>query len=341
MHLPVVFLALFLAWPPSTSAQSYLQPELAVHNITRYPSIHFENLAIRANGQILSTSAGPNASIYQVDPYGHHPLTLVHTISNITSAAGIAEGKPDIFYIASGAVNMSSPVSTIPSSYIITELNMRGVIVLPNGTLSKQPITRTAAHLPGAALVNGVAMAHPLSPHLLVADSFRGLIWNVNVHTGQVGVTINDTTTKGASTIPSGTTFTGVNGLRTHNGTMYWTSTGASKVYSVPIDPTGHILAGHAPRLMASNVSCDDLAVDNQGNAYVAGPLAVLTKVTLDGKTEILAGTYNSTMSDLGGPTSARFGRGEGDRNSLYVTLNGGLLVKIPGTAGVVRVDLD
>ena len=132
------------------------------------------DLAIRSNGQILSTSAGPNASVYQVDPHGILPITPIHYISN-ASAAGITEGKHDVFYVAAGTDNIKSPLTTIPSSYSITEIDVRGVSVLSNGTLSKQPATRHVASLPDAALLNGVAMARPHSDHLLVADSCHTL----------------------------------------------------------------------------------------------------------------------------------------------------------------------
>lgn len=342
MMFPLYLLPLGLFSIQAAFALPYQQPEYTPHSILHHPGINFENLAIRSNGQILTTSSAPNASVYQVDPSGVLPMTLIHLIANDSKAAGIIEGKPDIFYVASGFSNLSNPLATVPSSYAITEIDVRGVSVLSNGTLSKQPITKRVASLPEAALLNGVAMARPHSDHLLVADSFRGLIWSVNVKTGAVDVALNDTTTKGSSLAPTSPAFTGVNGLKVYNDTMWWTSTGASKLYKVPIDETGKPKAGHTPTLVASNVSCDDFAVDVLGNAYVASPYAVLTKVTASGQATIIAGTFNSTSSDLGGPTAVRFGRLPADRElkSIYVTLNGGLLVKIPDSAGIVRIDL-
>lgn len=119
---------------------------------------------------------------------------------------------------------------------------------------------------------------------------------------------------------------------------LYWTSTGANSLYKVRIDKHGNVQA--EPTLVSSNVTCDDFVLDHEGNAYVAGPLNVLTKVSPDGQQEVIAGTYNSTSSTLVGPTAARFGRLASDSWSLYVTTNGGVTGQVPGTAGVSRIDL-
>lgn len=191
---------------------------LRVHNITRQPEgFRFENLAVRHNGQILVTTAAPEAFIYQVDPLSILPPTLVYEVPLVNgSAAGINEGKDDLFYVVAGIYDIMNVSDTHPKSYQIFELDMRGVHTLPNGTLNKEPPARRVANLTGASLPNGAAFARPGSDHLLVADSFRGLIWNVNVATGDVTVTLNDTTTKGGAA--GGPTFTGINGIKQHKG---------------------------------------------------------------------------------------------------------------------------
>lgn len=312
---------------------------LPVHNVTRFADLKFENLAIRSNGQILTTTTFPNASIYQVDPLNILRPTLIYNIPNITSATGIVEGKdPDVFYVASGSIKITDPFDTHPETYSITELDVRGVNVLPNGTLTNAPRVKRVASLPGASLLNGIAFARPDSDHLLVADSFRGLIWNVNICSGDVGVTLNDTTTKGSTA--KGPTFTGVNGLKVHDGVMYYTSTGAGKLYKVPVDDIGQTRAGEEPKMVSEDLTCDDLVLDCKGNAYVAGPLDVLTRVYPNGEKEVIAGTFNSNNSALIGPSAVRFGRLESDQYSLYVTTNGGVQGIVPGSAGISRVDL-
>ncbi|KXS95289.1 hypothetical protein AC579_9894 [Pseudocercospora musae] len=310
--------------------------EVPVYNITRFANLGFENLAVRPNGQILTTTTNPNASVYQVDPLNILPPTLVHTIPNVTSANGILEREPDVYYIASGYINLTSPFDTVPSSYSITELDMRGVLVLPNGRLSRPPVTKRIASLPNAALMNGIALARPQSDHLLVADTFRGLIWNVNVQTGSIDIALNDTTTKGSTSNPAG-----INGMKVHNGSLYWTNTGQSKLYKVAIDEKGNVPYGCKPEVVTANIVCDDLVLDHRGIAYVASPSGLITKVSPGGQQEVIAG--NSTGSKLNGPTAVRFCRLASDRWSLYITTDGGIPQfggPVNGTQGVSRIDL-
>lgn len=140
----------------ATTSASNSYP-LSVHNISRTPEgFHFENLAIRANGQILTTFVGPGPYIYQIDPLGILPPTLVHEISIVNgSAAGIAEGEPDIFYVVAGEYSVLNQSITHPDTYQIVKLDMRGVHVLPNGTLNRQPATDRVANLTDAQLPNG------------------------------------------------------------------------------------------------------------------------------------------------------------------------------------------
>lgn len=327
-----------LRFVSSNTLQSLDNSLLPVHSVVRDPTIKFENLAIRSNGQILTTSTLPNASIYQVDPLGILPLTLVYNIPNITSSCGIVEREPDIFYVVSGDISLKNPFDTTPASYSITKLNVTGLSVLPNGTLNRQPIAHRVANLTGAALPNGAAFAGQQSDNLLVADTIRGLIWNVNVRTGTVSVTLNDTSTKGITA--KGQTASGVNGIKVHNGTIYYTSTGASALYKVPVDTQGIISTGIKPSLVTSNLTCDDLIVTDDGIVYVAGTENVITKVSPTGEKKIIAGIYNSTASPLGGSSAIRFGRLASDRWSMYVTTNGGLNYPVPESEGVSRIDL-
>ena len=194
------------------------------------------------------------------------------------------------------------------------------------------------ARLLDAALPNGIAFVRPGSDNLLVADSFKGLIWNVNIVDGTVGVTLNDSSTKGVE--GNGPSFTGINGLKVFRGTLYWTNTGLNTIYKVPIDAFGNVVMGQTPTLLAFNLSCDDFTVDGNENLYVASPQDMLIKINGKGEQEVLAGTRGLNTSALVGPTAVRFGRLASDRWSLYVTTNGGLQAPVLGSTGISRVDL-
>ena len=56
----------------------------------------------------------------------------------------------------------------------------------------------------------------------------------------------------------------------------------------------------------------------------------------------MVAGTFDDTVSDIIGATSAQFGRGVGDRSSVYITTNGGSFTDAPpGSQGISKVDVD
>jgi hypothetical protein len=114
MHINFWTCALGWALSVSVAAQQYLQPEYSVEPLQRI-NAKFENLVIRENGQILTTTASPNASVYQFDPLGILPTTLIHTFSDATGAVGIAERRPGVFYVATTYVNLTSPHQTDPS----------------------------------------------------------------------------------------------------------------------------------------------------------------------------------------------------------------------------------
>ena len=337
MYLTVLAIILASISIRYVSAQQYLKPELTVHPLWRTDA-KFENLVIRENGQILVGTVAPNASIYQIDPLGIIPPTLIYTIPNTTGAVGLAERSPGLFYAATTYPNVHGLNYTIPTDYGVEELDLRKVQVLPNGKLSLQPQVKRAASIPQASLLNGVAFSRPGSEQLLVADSYRGLIYNVNVCTGVVTVAFEYETTRGNGTTGSA----GINGLKVYNNTMYWSNIAKASLFAMTINANGIPFAGAKPELLAEKIMAgvDDFVVDHQGNIFLAGPYNALLKVRPSGQYQIIAGTVGSNSSSLGGPTAVQFGKLGSDQNSLYVTTNGGLLIPVFNSSGVSRVDL-
>ena len=74
----------------------------------------------------------------------------------------------------------------------------------------------------------------------------------------------------------------------------------------------------------------------------MASPRNALIKLdTRTGAQLVVAGTFNQSGSDIVSASSARFGVGDSDRSSVYVTTNGGAFVGAPpGSQGVSRVDV-
>ena len=76
----------------------------------------------------------------------------------------------------------------------------------------------------------------------------------------------------------------------------------------------------------------DDFAFDVEGYAYIAqDPSNALEQVTPEGKVTVLAGNVNSTIVE--GGTAVAFGRTWRDFGTLYLTTNGGITGKLPGTS--------
>lgn len=299
-----------------------------VHNLTRFDSLKIENLAVRANGLILATVAAPSALLLQIDPLGIVPPTTVLEFPGAKGAFGITEGCDDFFYIAAGNFSIQT-FSGVPDSFAVFEVNMTGFATMPNGTHTHEAAIRKVAELPNAKLVNGIAAAN--ESVMLVADSTAGIIWKVEVDTGDVSIADQDQTLKGPH--PG---VAGVNGIKVSNEWLYYTNTGLQSVFRKPILPDG--VAHGSPELVASHVFGDDFLVTKEA-LYVASPANVVLRVA-DCKQEIIAGVYNSSLSGLIGPTAVQFGRLAPDGNSLYVSTNGGVQKTVEGAPGMSRVDL-
>ena len=55
----------------------------------------------------------------------------------------------------------------------------------------------------------------------------------------------------------------------------------------------------------------------------------------------MVAGTFNESVSDIISASSVRFGVGDSDRTSVYITTNGGAYIGASsGSQGVSRVDV-
>jgi hypothetical protein len=146
---------------------------------------------------------------------------------------------------------------------------------------------------------------------------------------------INDT-----SMYPTASKAAGINGLKYQNGYLYYTNTGTSSYCRVPI--YSNATASGKPELIVQVMKGDDLILDEPGVAYIGQQANFLSRVTLNGTQEVVAGTTNSSSSLLG-PTAIAWGRTILDKNKLYITTNGGqsaVSVQIPGAQGLSEVDL-
>ncbi|KAI0016059.1 hypothetical protein F4780DRAFT_798701 [Xylariomycetidae sp. FL0641] len=334
--------------------------------VTQFPDpTWLENVAVRANGDLLATAYLPEGLLYRIaDPSDGTapPSPRVSVAFNLSAAVapgrttglvGIAEtpDTPDVFAVV-GAV-------TDPATNV-TDWALYGVDFTV-GADGGAPAVRTLAPLPDAQLPNGAA-ALPSGGVVLVADSTAGRVWRVDVASGSVAVAAQGPAfaAQQQQQQEGGDVPLGVNGLKvarsSDNATtwLYWTNSDAASIYRLRLTARGFAAPGAAPQLVAqlagtSGGFVDDFAIrQDTGEMYAAtNHDGTLLAVRADGSRQqvvvvvVVAGSATSLA--LAGDTACAFGRGHGDREVLYVVTSGALGDPVNGTVTeggkVVAVD--
>lgn len=305
---------------------------LPVQVIHEFPLGTFvENLAVRRNGQILVT-LGTAPELYQVDPLQLHAPILIHTFSNATDLTGIVEVDPDVFYVAAGKFNIKT-LQSVPGSYSIYKVDMNAFSPSPHITAA---ITKVA-DFPDSVFLNGLTLLDPEASLILIADSGAGTVLRLHVRTGEIRKVLEDPLMK-----PSSIPAAGVNGIKIRDGVLFWTNTNAETFNRIPIHPDG--TATGAGSTVASGIAGDDFVFNKRGDAFIAqnGRIDLVLLESKRGNEMIIAGSPDSTS--LAGPSACQFGRTLFDKDSLYVTTDGGIAQYITGnfTIGgmVSRIDV-
>ena len=209
--------------PPSPPTAS---PEANVTRIFKYPGGGFENLAVRSNGQILATLAFPEPLLFYVDPLSIRPAVLLHNFTSLRNTGGITELAPDRFYGHGPGIN-NDP-------YSVYSVDMRQILVLPNGTIFTPPVIKEIGTIPSALLLNGMTHLRSSDNFVLISDTLLGGVWKFYVDTGKSELVIQDPSMAGP---PNQTAFAafGINGLRVQNNTLFYCNSGAQKFYKMPV----------------------------------------------------------------------------------------------------------
>ena len=176
--------------------------------------------------------------------------------------------------------------------------------------------------LPDAIFLNGLTY---LTDQLyLIADSYRGAIWELNVAQGSVRIWLEHPLLARANPeneVP------GVNGLKIFDDILYASNTQNAQIVRIPIQ------ANHQPgepEIFVRNANIDDFAFDKAGNLYgTTHVFNSVVKIAPDGSMTIIA----QAEQGMAGTTAAAFGKSEGNRTHLYVTTNGGM--SFPPSTGI------
>jgi hypothetical protein len=316
---------------PALSVRDHPNLPLPVEVIHEFPpGTWLENIAVRRNGQILTTvTTAPE--IYQVDPCKQRDPILLYSFP-ATSATGLAELQPDVFYVATGNTSSSGgQLSTVPGSFAVWKVDLRSFSVRHG----KPAQVSKVATIPDARGLNGVAVLDHRKGLLLMADSLRGLIWRLNVHTGEVKIFTDDPLTKAP---PSSQLPIGINGIKVRNGAVYFTNTDRGIIARLNIKNDG-TPEGPAVVVVKGIATVDDFVIGPNGAFFPALILsgALSYAPATGGDAEIIA---NMTAN----PTAVAFGRRPEDAQSVYLSSAGGPLAlfasKSPPRGKILKVDV-
>ncbi|KAK5998765.1 Putative hetero-Diels-Alderase asR5-like protein [Cladobotryum mycophilum] len=236
-----------------------------------------ENVAIRPNGHLILDTFD-NGTIYTIDPNvkDAQPQVAVK-VPDATIITGITEIAPDIFAVSGGLGNDTDQTLIDGTAKIITlDFNQGGHKT--NGV----PTIKTSAKFPAVKLLNGLAALPSLPYTVFSGDSGTGLIYRVNLLTGEHKVILDDPKLKPTQYVPFG-----VNGLKVHNGYIYIANTAQGFYGRVKIDLLGNVTG--KVEVIASfpadpPLAADDFSIARDGTAYVGTHPNALIKITPDGK---------------------------------------------------------
>lgn len=323
---------------PSSKTTSSPLPVTTVYQFE--PNNWVEALEFRPNGQLVVNILS-SPEIYQIDP-NTRSAVLVASNPNITAFYGIAQVAPDQFYFAGGNITLAKSIKPL-GTYSVFHIDMSCFDPSRPGSA----VLEKVADFPLATL-NGMFTLDAEKGLVLVGDATNGVIYTLNVYTGENAITISDPLLK---TPVNASTQLNVNGIVVRDEGdckfVYFTNTGAGSLGKIPINADG-VQTGPGVLLEKNpeGRGGDDFTLDAAGNVFVAeDPLDWVSLIRAGSKTpEIIAGGPNDTTT-VPGPTAAKFGPSLEDtkRGSLYVTFNGGVAQYSSGNftkgGGVLRID--
>lgn len=289
-----------------------------------YPS-WLENLAIRSNGEIL-TSRLDTPILYEVNHLtGDAVEVATWNASEHAGALGISEGAEDVFYVILAAFFDQATFVKTSGVNSIFKVDMSTFSLSDDGSVETNATVTHLTDIDEADFLNGMATLD--DGHIYVSDVYSGVIYLVDVSTGDYQVAVNDTLAKFSVDGEAASTNLGSNGLKVRDGYLYWTNTARGFLARIPVGTDGFPTGDSA--IVATNVpKADDFQFRDNGEVFVAqnqqDTLSAAWGVESGGvvTAQAIAGSNISTI--LAGVTSPKFGRTSTDSNRLYLSTSGG-----------------
>ncbi|KAH8887225.1 hypothetical protein GQ53DRAFT_609058, partial [Thozetella sp. PMI_491] len=252
-----------------------------------------EIMAARASGQLLL----PHTNVPEL--WGFTPETKVAvkllSFPGALGLTGIAEISPDVFAVAAG--NFSTRDMTVKSgSWTIWKVDLTG------GT----PKATRIKSVPDSGFFLGIAAID--NSTILIADARKGSLYKMDMMSGDYSVVLAD------KSMDRNGQLAGIHGLHYIDGHAYYTNTFGGGLWKLQVDSSGKAMG--SPTQVTPLSRPEDFVRGPGGVFYVGRMAGMITKLTPDGKTSQYVGASGSTSLVLG--------RGDKDRNVLYISTTSG-----------------
>lgn len=218
-------------------------------------------------------------------------------------------------------------------TWAIWSIDLGDVRVTSNQTTAASPpVVKKIAAIPEATFLIGLSVLSSPEKQLSIAGDVKtGVIYTVDIATGQYAVVINNTYTAPADT--SGLGAAGTDGIKVVEDVLYFDNAGQGTLVKVSLNTSDGtsadgfvVVATH----LTPEDQWDDFSLDCEGKVFIAtGGANTVQMISPEGEVSIVAGSLNSTTIAEG--TSTAFGRRRHDASVLYVTTAGGAAEPVNG----------
>ncbi|KAL4889576.1 hypothetical protein BDV59DRAFT_186122 [Aspergillus ambiguus] len=280
------------------------------------PEVWSVDLPTRSGRLVHSFAENNNqlTSCFGITKTGHHTFTVVVGQFDVAKFSP-EKGSFGIWKVQLGlSINHDAPEERTRRH----EAQFAG----KNIAFSSQPVVSNFANIfEASALGASTLLETATSRFLLISDSLDGIIWKLDLETGEYDIALQDDSMLPP---PDGPPM-GVNGIKVHNGYLYYVSVGRKEFRRVRIDTAANAIGPF--ELVSADITPDNFDIASDGTAYFATNTEnSIVSLTPEGEVIQIAGDKNSTR--LAGPTCCAL---DPDGRTLYIGTNGGMMAPVGG----------
>jgi hypothetical protein len=315
---------------------SHETPHVRLSTVATFPKDYFlENLVVRSDNSLLVTVLNQQELWYVPVSNDEQPIQPECLFTFPQPAMGIVEVEPDVFYIS------VSDIYGWKESHLY-HLDLNGWT--PGQAVRPESVLRFPQPIRG---LNGSCVIAP--GIILLADSWRGLIWRVDLHGDDAkpkpSVWLeHDSMGYVAKPYYQRIQLPGINGIQysPKRGYLYYTASAKRLFMRVKVEPISFNPVGAVERIGAGRF--DDFWIDQDaGFAYLAShSLNTIDRLALEPSEEggqVLSVAGNPFNMELIGPSAGHWGRGRGEYGRVaYITTDGGTATPPPSGAGPAKI---